>query len=114
MMRILALLAALSPVAAAAQSRCSGQTQIDANFCAQEKWQLADDELNRLWKQKKALADARGTGAALLAEQRSWLRQRDAACKPELAAGGSAAPMFYWACMEEETLARNQVLRSLR
>ncbi|MBY6067249.1 DUF1311 domain-containing protein [Leisingera aquaemixtae] len=114
MMRILFLLAAFCPAAASAQSSCNGQTQIDANFCAKEKWQIADNELNRLWKQVKPAADARGTGQALLAEQRAWLKRRDATCLPERSSGGSAAAMFYWACMEEETLQRNQVLRSLR
>ncbi|MFW8633735.1 lysozyme inhibitor LprI family protein [Cribrihabitans pelagius] len=114
MTRVLFLLAALVPVPAAAQSSCSGQTQIDANFCAKEKWQAADAELNRLWGEVKPLADARGAGQALLKNQRAWLQHRDAGCEGELAAGGSAAPMFYWSCMEAQTLQRNQVLRSLR
>ncbi|UWQ62157.1 lysozyme inhibitor LprI family protein [Leisingera caerulea] len=114
MKRILILLAALSPAAATAQPHCNGQTQIDANFCAMEKWEIADRELNRLWNQVKPAADARGTGPALLAEQRAWLKRRDAACGAEQASGGSAAPMFYWSCMERETLQRNRVLRSLR
>lgn len=114
MLRLLTLLAALSPAAATAQSHCNGQTQIDANFCAMEKWEIADRELNRLWSQVKPAADARGTGQALLAEQRAWLKRRDAACGPEQASGGSAAPMFYWDCMEQETLRRNQVLRALQ
>lgn len=114
MLRLLTLLAALSPAAATAQPHCNGQTQIDANFCAKEKWEIADRELNRLWSQAKPAADARGTGQALLAEQRAWLKRRDAACGPEQASGGSAAPMFYWDCMEQETLRRNQVLRALQ
>lgn len=114
MKHIFALLVVLSPTTAAAQSHCPGHYQLDINFCAQEKWADADGQLNQLWKQVKPLADARGTGQALLAEQRAWLKRRDATCEPELEAGGSADQMFYWSCMEELTLQRSQVLRSLR
>ncbi|TYB83999.1 lysozyme inhibitor LprI family protein [Oceaniovalibus sp. ACAM 378] len=114
MKRIFVLLVALNPATAIAQSHCNGQTQLDINFCAQERWAVADQELNRLWNQVKPLADARGFGQMLLNEQRAWLRQRDAACDPELTAGGSADAMFYWSCMEEHTLQRNQMLRALR
>ncbi len=114
MLRVFAFLIAIVPVAAQAQPSCGGQTQIDANFCAKERWEIADRELNRLWKVVKPMADARGTERALLNEQRAWLKRRDATCEPELASGGSAAPMFYWSCMEEETRKRNAVLRGLR
>lgn len=114
MKRIFVLLVALSPATAIAQSHCNRQTQVDANFCAKEKWAVADQDLNLLWKQVKPMADARGNGQALLNEQRAWLKRRDATCNPEMASGGSAAPMFYWSCMEEQTLQRNQVLRALR
>ncbi len=114
MKQIFVLLFFLTPSMGAAQSHCNGQTQLDANFCAKEKWSVADRELNRLWNEKKPVADARGTGAALLDEQRAWLRYRDLTCEPELQAGGSADQMFYWSCMEQETLRRSQVLRALR
>ena len=114
MKRIFVLLVVLTPATAIAQSHCDGPTQRDANICAQQKWEIADRELNRLWKEVKPLADARGSGQMLLDEQRAWLRQRDAHCDPELDEGGSAAHMFYWSCMEEQTLQRNQVLRALR
>ncbi|WP_170399771.1 lysozyme inhibitor LprI family protein [Ruegeria arenilitoris] len=114
-MRVFAcLIVALLPLTAAAQSSCGGQTQLDANFCAKEKWEIADRELNRIWKEVKPRADARGDGQTLLNEQRAWLKTRDATCEPELKSDGSAAPMFYWACMEEQTLTRNQVLEAWR
>lgn len=114
MKRVFILLIVLIPTTATAQSHCNGQTQIDANFCAKEKWAIADRELNRLWKEVKPKADARGNGRELLNEQRAWLKRRDATCDPEAKSGGTAAPMFYWSCMEEQTLQRNQVLRALR
>ncbi len=113
MIRMLTLLGVLAPTITVAQSHCDGQTQRDANICAHQKWQAADRELNRIWKEVKPLADSRGTGQALLDEQRTWLKRRDAECDPELSAGGSAAQMFYWSCMEEKTLQRNHQLRVL-
>jgi len=114
MLRYLAPLLALLGLPAAAQSYCDGQTQIDMTYCAQERWQIADAELNRLWSRVKPVADARGTGTALLAEQRAWLKRRDATCEPALSSGGSGAQMFYWLCMEDATLQRNAVLRDLQ
>ncbi|MEW2916594.1 lysozyme inhibitor LprI family protein [Ruegeria sp. ANG10] len=111
---LICLIVTLTPTYSAAQSSCGGQTQLDANFCAKEKWEIADRELNRIWAEVKPLADARGYGQALLDEQRAWLKARDATCDPELESDGSAAPMFYWACMEQQTLTRNQALETWR
>ena len=104
----------LLPTVSGSQSHCADQTQIDATFCAKEKWEIADKELNRLWKEIKPAADRRGNGPALLNEQRAWLKRRDATCAPELQSDGSAAQMFYWSCMEEQTLKRNQELSAWR
>lgn len=111
---ILVVAVFLNSTTAIAQSYCNGQTQRDANICAKQKWEIADQKLNQLWNEVKALADARGTGQVLLDEQRAWLRRRDARCEPELEEGGSADYMFYWSCMEEQTLQRIEVLRALR
>lgn len=108
---VLAATLCLLPVAASAQPECSGNTQIEINVCAKDRWETADAELNRLWSAAKPAADARGHGQALLDSQREWLRLRDARCEPELDSGGSAAAMYYWSCMEEMTRARNQELR---
>ncbi|UUV04846.1 MULTISPECIES: lysozyme inhibitor LprI family protein [Ruegeria] len=108
------LVLSILPCSAAAQTSCGGQTQLDANFCAKEQWEIADRELNQLWAQIKPAADARGDGDALLTEQRAWLKARDATCEKELSGGGSAAPMFYWTCMKEQTEARNQALQAWR
>ncbi|WP_282169360.1 lysozyme inhibitor LprI family protein [Ruegeria atlantica] len=110
MKAVAVIVVVLLPSAAFAQSHCDGQTQLDLNFCAKERWEVADQELNRLWSVIKPAADARGDGQALLTEQRAWLKRRDGTCDPELDSDGSAAQMFYWACMEEQTLKRNQEL----
>ncbi|SDF39866.1 lysozyme inhibitor LprI family protein [Limimaricola pyoseonensis] len=107
----------LPPLPASAQEdgpRCDPSHQMGINFCAYEEWMAADAELNRLWRVVKPRADARGSGQALLNEQRAWLARRDATCEPEQRSGGSAAPMFYWNCMEELTLRRNAELRAMR
>jgi uncharacterized protein YecT (DUF1311 family) len=114
---LLALASASAPGLAAAQPDCStATTQIEMNVCASARWQHADAELNRLWKIVKPAADARGTGEALLQEQRAWLARRDAACEAERAShgGGSIAPLMYFSCMEEMTLARNAQLAAMR
>lgn len=118
MKRIVPFLAAAflmgAPLSARAQNCGDGSSSVQAGFCAKQAWSRADAELNRLWKIVKPRADARGTGRALLQEQRAWLKRRDATCDRELQGGGALAPAFYWACMEELTLARNTVLRGLR
>ncbi|WP_298430888.1 lysozyme inhibitor LprI family protein [uncultured Jannaschia sp.] len=112
-------LATLMALPAAAQTSvdCSNRaTQLDMNFCARDGWGVSDAELNRLWAEVKPLADRQGSGAALLDEQRAWLRRRDATCEGERDsyAGGSIAPLVYWQCMDRMTIARNDVLRALR
>ncbi len=103
---------ALVPLAGQAQD-CGATTQIEANICARDRWQAADDALNAIWAEAKPAADAQGAGAELLAEQRAWTGRRDALCERELQGGGSAAAMFYWSCMEEMTQARTRELRDL-
>ncbi|WP_432256712.1 lysozyme inhibitor LprI family protein [Limimaricola sp. AA108-03] len=110
----LLLLHSLPALARNDYHRCDPSTQMGLNFCAHEEWMAADAELNRLWGVVKPRADARGTGQALLNEQRAWLARRDATCEPEQQGGGSAAPMFYWRCMEGLTLRRNAELRAMR
>lgn len=109
---LLAAILAGGASGAAAQS-CQGTTQRDANLCAMERWEASDAELNRLWKVLKPAADGAGWGERLLSEQRSWLARRDATCDGELQGGGSAAPMFYWSCMDEMTKARNAEFRGM-
>jgi uncharacterized protein YecT (DUF1311 family) len=114
---IAALLLAAAPAAAQTSVDCSGQqTQLDMNFCAKGGWEVSDAVLNRLWGEVKPAADRRGTGAALLEEQRAWLRLRDATCERERDqyAGGSIAPLVYWQCMDRMTIRRNAELRAMR
>ena len=114
---IAAALLAAAPAIAQTSIDCSSRpTQTDMNVCARDGWNASDADLNRLWSQVKSAADRRGTGAALLAEQRAWLRRRDATCEAERNqyAGGSIAPMIYWQCMDRLTIRRNAELRAMR
>lgn len=116
-MRIVLILAAalLSglPEPGSAQASCSGTTSLDATDCAYARWQRADAELNRLWGLLKPRADARGNGSALLAQQRQWLKRRDATCEPELGQGGSLDGAIYSDCMKDLTLQRNAEFRAM-
>ncbi len=116
-MRILLILAAtlLSglPELGSAQASCSGTTSADATECEHARWQHADTELNHLWRQLKPRADARGTGSALLIQQRQWLKRRDAICEQELGHGGSLDQAIYYGCMKDLTLQRNAEFRTM-
>jgi uncharacterized protein YecT (DUF1311 family) len=114
-MTVVAALAATGP--AVARQDCGQMaTQLDANVCARGNWEESDAALNRLWKVVKPAADARGTGAALLADQRGWLARRDGECaaQRDSYAGGSIADMVFWTCMDDMTRARNAELEGVR
>lgn len=109
-------LVAATPAIAQTSKDCSNAgAQIDMNFCARAGWDISDAELNRLWREVKPAADARGRGQALLDAQRAWLRYRDATCEAERDqyAGGSIAPLVYWQCMDRLTIRRNAELRAM-
>lgn len=91
------------------------QSQLQISDCSYDNWEIADAELNRLWRVLKPAADAQGQGAALLGQQRAWLAERDRRCEAERDQfqGGSIAPQVYWTCMEECTLERNRDFRRM-
>ena len=106
--------AALLPAVATAQP-CTGRqdSTIAATDCLRHRATLADDELNRLWGVLKPAADRAGWGDRLLREQRAWLARRDSRRDPELQGDGSGRYMFFYACIQEETEARNAEFRRL-
>ncbi len=106
-----ALLSGL-PELGAAQTSCERKTSAEITECEYARWQRADAELNQLWGDLKLRADARGTGSALLAEQRQWLKRRDSRCEQELGHGGSLDRAIYYGCMWELTLQRNAEFRA--
>tara|TARA_R110002012_G_scaffold248926_1_gene425586 strand:+ start:164 stop:430 length:267 start_codon:yes stop_codon:yes gene_type:complete len=86
---------------------------MDATNCEFTRWQRADTELNQLWGELKPRADASGTGSALLAQQRQWIKRRDAICEQELGHGGSLDQAIYYGCMKDMTLQRNVEFRAM-
>ncbi|MGD9912737.1 MAG: lysozyme inhibitor LprI family protein [Rhizobiaceae bacterium] len=99
------------------------QTQHDMNMCANQDFEVADKELNEVWKKARDHAKAvdeeqwedslRGAEKALLNAQRGWIPYRDGSC--ELygfeARGGSMEPMLVSGCKATMTKARTKELR---
>ena|SRR6056297_2072615 len=101
------------PELGSAQASCTGTTSADATECERARWQSADAKLNNLWKQLKARTDTRGSWSTLLAQQRQWLKRRDATCEQELGHGGSLDQAIYYGCMKDMTLSRNAEFRAM-
>lgn len=96
--------------------------QSSMNACAHLDWQTADKELNRVYKQAKAVAlrmdeyleYGQVPAANMLRNaQRAWIPFRDLACDAESVAmrGGSAQPLLYWGCMTRLTRQRTEDLQ---
>ncbi len=88
-------------------------TQVDINACAAGKYQQADAQLNRTYRQLLGRED--GQAAAQLKEaQRRWVAWRDAQCAFEAGgvSGGSAQPMVLDQCLERLTRAQTSLLDS--
>ena len=99
------------------------QTQAEMNMCAWADYEAADNELNAVWKDAKAMAKQvdeeqyedrlKGAEKALLEAQRGWIVYRDGHC--ELAGfearGGTMEPMVKSYCLETLTRARTKELR---
>ncbi|MCX7098248.1 MAG: DUF1311 domain-containing protein [Methylococcales bacterium] len=82
--------------------------QSEMNACAQQDFEAADQELNRIYK---ALSDSlsKQDRAVLLKDQRNWLKKRDPLCKKEandVAEGGSIWPLIFNGCRASDTKAR--------
>ncbi len=109
----LAALLAAGPAVAQDVDCTTPQTQYELNVCSAADASAADAELNAVWGQAKASADAQGVGARLLAAQRLWIPYRDAACDAETAQydGGSIQPLVFATCIARLTRDRTRDLR---
>ncbi len=113
----------LSATGLQAQDCDNPPNQQAMNTCVYGDWQLADEELNRVWKQAMQVArqmdadylpDGERPAADILRDaQRLWIRFRDAACEAESLTfrGGSAQALLLYACMERLTLQRTEDLK---
>lgn len=101
-------------------------TQMEMNICAGQDYQVADDELNAVYKKAVAAAGAMdaelkdideqlaGAVDALKRGQRAWIGYRDGQC--DLAGfearGGSMEPMLVSGCLADLTRKRTAELKA--
>jgi uncharacterized protein YecT (DUF1311 family) len=81
---------------------------IEINACASEQFKHADDELNRLYKEKMTALETKESKDRLRDSQRAWVSFRDKACSYESDqfSGGSIWPLMHFGCMERHTQKR--------
>jgi uncharacterized protein YecT (DUF1311 family) len=118
MFRPVLFLACLATPAAAQDAICSDPPdQMTMTQCAHQEWQIADAELNSVYKRVTAMlkeqdaqldAVLRGGPEALRDAQRAWITFRDKTCEAEGFAmrGGSAEPMVVAFCLTRITRER--------
>jgi uncharacterized protein YecT (DUF1311 family) len=84
------------------------------NQCAGRNFDVADGELNRLYKQAvMRLAGDEKTIGLMRDAQRAWIGFRDAECTFAASGvdGGSIYPMIYYGCVQAVTETRNDTFR---
>jgi uncharacterized protein YecT (DUF1311 family) len=120
----------MSPAAAAEPADppvdcASASSTYEINYCSEQDFEKADEELNAIYK--KALAsipkqasdesrfDAKHWEDALRASQRAWLAYRDAECSthvPMFWTGGTGTTAAVIGCQTQKTKARVEELRN--
>ena len=116
LMAVLALAGAcawtLVPNAARADDCANATTQFDLNQCAEQDWEAADAELNKVYRK---LMDQSGPEdkEGLRKAERDWIKYRDDSCASETSGseGGSIHPMEESNCMADKTRARIRELK---
>ena len=105
----------------------NAQNQNEMNTCAQDDFDRADKELNRVYKQAMAAAvkldeeslesdpDNIIAAKSLKKAQRAWIDYRDGHCDGygQLAGGGSMQPLLIFGCKTKVTEARVKELKEL-
>ena len=88
------------------------QSQAEMNICAGKKFQAADTELNRIYKQLVAILDGQEQ-VQLKDVENTWLKYRDANCNfvADQYKGGSIRPTILGLCLEEMTRHRTAELK---
>lgn len=126
MIKKLTLVLAVLPVGTALSGQtvdCTApETQHDMNYCADQFYRMADEDLNLAYKLARSAArqideyrpaDQPSAERMLKEAQRAWIAFRDQACAAEsmLAAGGSMQPTLQYSCLERLTRNRTEDLR---
>jgi uncharacterized protein YecT (DUF1311 family) len=107
-----ALAFAISPAHAAGRNCDNATTQLDLDDCAAADYQVADQELNRVYTRLMSQYDEQNRESLRQAE-RDWIKFRDSTCTHETAesVGGSMHPMLVDECLTEKTKDRIRDLR---
>jgi uncharacterized protein YecT (DUF1311 family) len=124
LLTLLSLACLATPAVAQAVDCANTSVQIELNACAEQDWQAADAELNRVYKATMAAMkavdqslppDLQGAATTLRDAQRAWIAFRDRNCN--LAGypmrGGSAEPLLIYGCLRQMTLDRTAELQAL-
>ncbi len=118
-------LGVLAAPALAQEVDCANTSvQMELNFCAEQDWQAADAELNRVYKATMAAMTAmdrtlppelQGAATTLRDAQRAWISFRDKNCTLAGYAmrGGSAEPLLIYGCLRQMTANRTAELQAL-
>ena len=90
------------------RTACADQTTVGIAQCLQTETAAWDVLLNRWWKPMKARAQADGSWNRLLASQRKWIKDRDAACEKAYNDAGGGSIRVIWAaeCFRDRTAAK--------
>ncbi|WP_316861475.1 lysozyme inhibitor LprI family protein [uncultured Cohaesibacter sp.] len=90
----------------------NASTTIEMSQCEKRAYEVADAELNEVYKALRASLDE--TGKSLLKDaQLAWIKFRDAECARQVdyARGGSIVSVIYPGCLAQMTRARIEDLR---
>lgn len=112
------LLNAVQPAPqAASRASCmdKAQTNLDFQRCGAAEVTRLDGELNRVWKQVYPSLDAE-TKAALLNEQRLWIKFKDQSCSAWQTGyfGREGQVIHFYACRADVLRHRIEYLKSLK
>lgn len=106
MKKYLYLMLVLSPFCFG-EPECSGYKQIELNACAGQKFEIADAELNRLYKLQMGYLKSDSAKTAFKNSQLAWIKFRDATCEYEAPYHqGSMWAMEINTCKAKHTIAR--------
>lgn len=104
------------PARAAKNPACTDlETQAGMNRCAIDKYQKANEELNKVYPQLMAKLSPEQK-QKLKTAQTAWIQFRDAHCECAAsfsAEGGSLEPLLKYSCLESQTRTRIKELKSL-
>lgn len=108
----LALMFCTGAAFAATEHECNYEgSQREMNACAIRDYKAADADLNAVYKAKLAKLSPKQR-ETLRAQQRSWIKRRDARCLAKKTGQGTNVTIDYLTCLEAMTEVRTlQLLR---